>query len=59
MTSQQKYQMDLEYALHAFGEAVRKEEIAKRVVLDAERNREKAREDVLRMIAGRPSQGSK
>ena len=59
MTPEKKYQVELEYALHAFEDAVRKEEMAKRSVVDAERNRERAREDILRMIAERPSQGSK
>jgi hypothetical protein len=59
MTPEKKYQVELEYALHAFGEAVRNEEMLKRAVVDAERNRERAREDLLRMIAERPSQESK
>ena len=59
MTPEKKYQVELEYALHAFGEAVRKEEIAKHAVVDAERNRERAREDLLRIIAERPSPESK
>ena len=59
MTPEKKYQVELEYALHAFGEAVRKEEMAKRAVVDAERNRERAREDLLRIIAERPSPESK
>ena len=54
MTPEKKYQVELEYALHAFEDAVRKEEMAKRAVVDAERNRERAREDLLRIIAERP-----
>ena len=57
-TPEKKYQVELEYALHVFCEAVRKEEMAKRAVVDAVRNRERAREDLLRMIAERPSQES-
>lgn len=59
MTPEKKYQVDVEYALHVCCEAVRKEEMAKRAVVDAVRNRERAREDLLRIIAELTTQESK
>ena len=59
MTPKKNYQVELEYALHVFSEAVRKAETAKRAVFDAVRTRERAREDLLRSIAELTTQESK